>query len=308
MMLSRTADQLFWMSRSLERAENLARLLDVSYRLALMPQARGDKVELAVPMLLTGTLDSFHRRYPQLTPENMLNFMVFDSSNPASILGCLKNARDNAHAVRGTISAEMWEAVNATWLEARDRASRRHAYSDFFDWVKERSHLFRGATYGTLLRNDAYYFIRLGTFVERADNTARLLDVKSHLMSPAIEDSAPDYYAWSALLHTLSAFEAYRAIYRDSISARRVIELLVLQPDVPRSLCACAVEIRSILDHIQGETGRPAKRLAAKLVAGLEYGSLDDILEQGLHAYLSRFLADVHGLGEAIHRAYLEAA
>lgn len=114
MMLSRTADQLFWMSRSLERAENLARLLDVSYRLALMPQARGDKVELAVPMLLTGTLDSFHQRYPQLTPENMLNFMVFDSSNPASILGCLKNARDNAHAVRGTISAEMWEAVNAT--------------------------------------------------------------------------------------------------------------------------------------------------------------------------------------------------
>jgi uncharacterized alpha-E superfamily protein len=187
--------------------------------------------------------------------------------------------------------------------------------------VKECSHLFRGATYGTLQRNDAYCFIRLGTFAERADNTARLLDVKSQLISPALadlppvdvpKDSAPDFYAWSALLRSLSAFEAYHATYRDGLDGRRVAELLILRPDVPRSLRACCDEIRTVLPQIEAlrgqfDAGRDVKRLAGKLALKLEYGDVDELLSVGLHVWLTEFLSDSAELSEAIRNAYFEA-
>ena len=185
----------------------------------------------------------------------------------------------------------------------------------------KRQHLFRGATYGTLQRNDAYCFIRLGTFVERADNTARLLDVKSQLIEPAVpslapvdvpQESAPDFYAWSALLRSLSAFEAYHAVYRDSLDGRRVTELLILRPDVPRSLRACCDEIRAILPLIEAragalDAGREVKQLAGRLSLRLEYGAVDEILSTGLHRWLTAFLEDAAQLSDAIRAAYLEA-
>lgn len=318
-MLSRTAAQLYWMSRYLERAENLARMLDVAYTLSLLPQSRGGAAELAAPLAVNGTLDTFHESHAELTADNLLAFMALDIDNPASIIGCLKSARENAHAVRGQITSEMWEAINATWLEAREVPKRGIGnVSSFFDWVKERSHLFRGATYGTLQRTDAYCFIRLGTFVERADNTARMLDVKSQLLeldetASYSDDSAPDFYAWSALLRSLSAFEAYHAAYRDTIDGRRVAELLMLRPDVPRSLRACCDEICTILPLIEAghgtaDAGRNVKRMAKELSLQLEYGSMDEILERGLHEYLTDFLVQAHGVGNAIQRAYFEAA
>ena len=321
-MLSRTASQLFWMSRYLERAENLVRMLDVTHSLSLLPQSRGAMTELAAPLAVTGTLESFTQSQSSLDPEHLFNFMALDLSNPASVLSCLKGARENAHAVRGQITAEMWEAINSTWLEARSFPKRGiPSVSSFFDWVKERSHLFRGATYGTLQRNDAYNFIRLGTFIERADNTARLLDVKSQLIEPAVEslvpvdvpvESAPDFYAWSALLRSLSAFEAYHAVYRDSLDARRVTELLILRADVPRSLRACCDEIRNILPQIEArsgdaDAGRQVKRLAGQLALRLEHGAVDEILELGVHDWLTRFLEESALLGDAIGEAYLEA-
>lgn len=316
-MLSRTAAQLYWMSRYLERAENLARMLDVAYTLSLLPQSHGAAAELAAPLAVTGALDTFHARHDSLTADNLLAFMALEISNPASILGCLKSARENAHAVRGQITSEMWEAINATWLEAREMPHRGiGSVSSFFDWVKERSHLFRGATYGTLQRNDAYCFIRLGTFIERADNTARMLDVKSQLLeldetASYSDNSAPDYYAWSALLRALSAFEAYHAVYRDTIDGRRVAELLILRPDVPRSLRACCDEICSILPQIEAEigaddAGRTVKRKAHTLALRLEYDSMEEILETGLQAYLTTFLKDTQQIGMAIERAYFE--
>ncbi|QNM95751.1 alpha-E domain-containing protein [Chitinimonas koreensis] len=313
-MLSRTAAQLYWMSRYLERAENLVRMLDVAHSLSLLPQSHGASAELAAPLAVTGTLDAFGGRHAKLDGDRLLTFMALDLDNPASVLSCLKFARENAHAVRGQITAEMWEAINATWLEARTLPQRGiSSVSGFFDWVKERSHLFRGATYGTLQRNDAYCFIRLGTFAERADNTARLLDVKAHLIVPSHSESAPHFYAWSALLRSLSAFEAYHAAYRDSLDGRRVAELLILRPDVPRSLRACCDEIRSILPQIEAvlgaaDAGRHVKRLAGKLAIKLEYGAIDEILEMDLHAWLTDFLADSAVLSEAIRAAYFEAA
>lgn len=321
-MLSRTATQLYWMSRYLERAENLVRILDVTHSLSLLPQSRGGMTELAAPLAVTGCLDTYQQKHDKLDADKLFNFMALDLDNPASVLSCLKFARENAHAVRGQITAEMWEAVNASWLEARELPKRGIAsVSTFFDWVKERSHLFRGATYGTLQRNDAYWFIRLGTFIERADNTARLLDVKSQLIAPAQaslmpvdapSESAPDFYAWSALLRSLSAFEAYHAAYRDALDGRRVTELLILRHDVPRSLRACCDEIRAILPQIEAnpgaaDAGRNVKLLAGKLAIQIEYGSVDEILDYGLHDWLTGFLMRSARLSEAIRLAYLEA-
>ncbi len=321
-MLSRTASQLYWMSRYLERAENLVRMLDVTHSLSLLPQSRGAATELAAPLAVTGTLEAYQARHARLSAEQLFRFMGVELDNPASVVSCIRQARENAHAVRGQITAEMWEAINASWLEARELA--RHGVTDpssFFDWVKERSHLFRGATYGTLQRNDAYWFIRLGTFVERADNTARLLDVKSQLIAPAVDtlapvdvpsESAPDFYAWNALLRSLSAFEAYHAAYRDSLNGRRVTELLILRPDVPRSLRACCDEIRAILPQIEArigaeDAGRGAKLRAGQLALRLEYGVVDEILDTGLHAWLTAFLEDSALLSLSIQRAYFEA-
>src|SRR5471030_835380 len=213
-MLSRTASDLYWMSRYLERAENLARMLEISYSLSLMPQAgRTDgRAELAMSLLAAGTLDDYNERFGELNTERMLHFFALDETNPGSIYCCLQAARANAHAVRGRITADMWENINATWLEMRNIASNglaRYGISHFCEWVKERSHLFRGATSGTIMRNDAYCFIRLGTFLERADNTLRLLDARYEMFGEESEEvsdnSARGYYQWSALLRALSS-------------------------------------------------------------------------------------------------------
>ncbi|CAD5109587.1 alpha-E domain-containing protein [Zestomonas carbonaria] len=314
-MLSRTASDLYWMSRYLERAENLARMLDVSYSLSLMPQAgRGDGLdELAMPLLITGTLDEYLSRHGQLHAERMLFFFALDEDNQASIYRCLQAARTNAHAVRGRITADMWENINATWLDIRGIAEQglgRYGISRFCEWVKERSHLFRGATFGTIMRSDAYRFIRLGTFIERADNTLRLLDARYEMLGEEADEmsdrTAHSYYQWSALLRALSSFEAFAEIYRGSPNARKVSEMLLLRPDVPRSLRSCVEELHLILAALPGENGRPAQRLAAELDARLRYTGITEILDEGLHAWLTDFILLVRQLARAIHSSYLE--
>ncbi|PWB35968.1 hypothetical protein DCO48_00540 [Pseudomonas sp. SDI] len=314
-MLSRTASDLYWMSRYLERAENLARMLEVSYSLSLMPQdGRSDGLdELAMPLQITGTLEDYLERHGKLHAERLLHFFALDPDNPASIYSCLGAARASAHAVRGKITADMWENINATWLEIRGIAEQglgRYGLSRFCEWVRERSHLFRGATYGTIMRNDAFRFIRLGTFIERADNTLRLLDARYEMLgeeAEAVSDSsARGYYEWSALLRALSSFEAYTEIYRDAPAARHVAELLLLRADVPRSLRACTEEIDQILASLPGINGRPAQRLATEIDGRLRYTGIDEILGAGLHPWLNHYIPQVRELGNAIHHAYLE--
>lgn len=314
-MLSRTASNLYWMARYLERAENLARMLDVSYSLSLMPQdGRGDGLhELAMPLMITGTLDDYRERHGGLHAERLLNFFALDAANPASIYSCLGAARACAHAVRGRITADMWENTNATWLEVRDIAGQglgHYGLSRFCEWIKERSHLFRGATFGTIMRNDAFRFIRLGTFIERADNTLRLLDARYEMagdQAATVSDgTAHAYYQWSALLRALSSFEAYTQLYREAPRARPVAELLLLRADVPRSLRACTEEIDQILASLSGTNGRLAQRLAAEMDARLRYTGINEILDGGLHAWLTEFIPLVRELGDAIHSSYLE--
>ena len=346
-MLSRTADHLFWMSRYMERAENTARMLDVNYQTSLLPQSadmaeQGWRGLLSISEL-TGT---FEERYREVNARNVTGFMVRDEGNLSSIWNCLRAARENARAVRGTLTTEVWETQNQTWLEfnrlLKDGAFERDPGA-FFEWVKFRSHLSRGVTVGTMLMDEALHFIRIGTFLERADNTARLLDVKYHaltglaggeffgpgqtaaqsqtqaqvqvqaqiqtsggsaLPSPGSAQEV-DFYHWSAILRSVSGFEVYRKVYRNVIRPERVAELLILRPDMPRSLAACMNEVVANLQLVANQQSAETLRRAGRLKSDLQYGRIDEILATGLHAYLTQFLDRVNDLGVGISRDFL---
>ena len=310
-MLSRTAENLYWMARHIERAENTARMLDVAHRSALVPLdlESADAYLWYAPLNITGCAAGYEEKYGLARSEAVTRYMALDPENPSSIYSCLRNARENARAVRGAITSEMWEVINGTWLEMLRQAETFDAnrQSDFFEWVKDRSHLFRGVTLGTIIKDVSLSFIRLGTFLERADNSARILDVKYHILLPSVNDigGAADYYQWGSLLRSISAFEAYRKIYRDVISPNKVAELFILREDMPRSLHACFNEIEMALSHINGEGGREVRRLAGEIHAHLHFGRIEDIYASGLHEYLTAFLASTDALGREIRNAYL---
>jgi uncharacterized alpha-E superfamily protein len=309
-MLSRAANNLFWMARFVERGENTARMLDVTYRMSLMPQDPSvAQKEWFAPLNITGILFPFTGRYSTVGPHDVLRYMVLDLDNPSSILSCAKAARENARAVRGAITSEMWEVLNSTWLELQHFNESRldsGGVSQFFDWVKERAHLFRGVTVGTALKDEAFHFNRLGIFLERSDNTARILDVKYHVLLPSVEDvgGAVDYYQWAAVLRSVSAFESYRKVYRDVITPLRVAELLILRDDMPRSLHACMRETYDIMQLLRRAQTTEALRLAGALWSELHFGRIDVIFNQGLHEYLTDFLTQTDALGDEINRSY----
>jgi uncharacterized alpha-E superfamily protein len=249
-MLSRTADHLFWMARYTERAENTARMLDVNYQAALMPQSSAVTQVGWQGLLSISELSSMYaERYGDINAHDVMDFMVKDESNPSSIMSCLGAARENARAVRGALTTEVWETLNTTWLDVKRMVKSgefERNPAQFFEWVKFRSHLSRGVTLGTMLMDEALYFMRLGTFLERADNTARLVDVKFHAVQSDFfgtaneKDQEYDFYHWSAILRSVSGFEVYRKVYRDVITPERVAELLILRADMPRSTPAWA--------------------------------------------------------------------
>ena len=281
-MLCRTANELYWMGRHIERAENVARLLDVTNRMSLLPY---ELVEpglawaepWAVPLITSGLATEYLPALQAALGRECIAFHDSRCGTPSSIFCCLRAARESARSVRGAITSEMYEDLNSSWLEMRvqdyDRIQAQ-GISEFLEWVKMRSHLFRGVTFGTMLRDEAYHFIRLGTHIERADNTARILDVKYHTLLPSAADvgGAVDYYQWSALLRSLSGFESYRKIYSDVITPRRVAELLILREDMPRSLHSCMNFIHETLEVLcdsssQGNRargGRAARRAALR--------------------------------------------
>lgn len=315
-MLSRTADHLFWMSRYTERAENTARMLDVNYQTSLLPQSSAATQAGWQGMLSISELKQAYseKHGSSLNPRSVMDFMVRDENNSSSIISCLRAARENARAVRGSLTTEVWETQNQTYLELvrmlrhgdleRDPAS-------FFEWVKFRSHLSRGVTLGTMLQDEALNFLRMGTFLERADNTARLIDVKFHAVKTDFygqgteKDQELDFYHWSSILRSVSAFEVYRKVYRDVIKPERVAELLILRPDMPRSLHASLNEVMANLALVSSDAGSDTLRHVGKLRAELAYGRIDEILATGLHAFLTQFLERVNALGGRISREFL---
>jgi uncharacterized alpha-E superfamily protein len=328
-MLSRTADHLYWMSRYMERAENTARMLDVNYQTSLLPQGADTAEQGWRGMLSISELTSlFGQHYAQVDARSVMDFMVRDEDNPSSIWCCLRAARENARAVRGALTTEVWETTNQTWLEFNRLLKGDDFERDpgtFFEWVKFRSHLSRGVTVGTMLQDEALYFLRIGTFLERADNTARLLDVKFQALAGgdffganpvqaqgqgqgqgnAHEGQEVDFYHWSAILRSVSAFEIYRKVYRNVIVPEKVADLLILRPDMPRSLAACINEVVVNLEMVANQQSGETRRRAGRLHSDLRYGRIDEILATGLHAYLTQFLDRVGDLGAGIGRDFL---
>jgi uncharacterized alpha-E superfamily protein len=302
----------------MERAENTARMLDVNYQMSLLPQSaeqteQGWRGVLGISELTS----SFQQRYPGFEARHVMEFMVRDAANLSSIACCLAAARENARAVRGTLTTEVWETTNQTWLEF----TRLLAHNDFhrdpsalFEWVKFRSHLSRGVTVGTMLQDESLHFLRIGTFLERADNTARLLDVKFQSLAGddyfgpranAREPAEVDFYHWSAVLRSVSGFEVYRKVYRNVIRPDKVAELLILRPDMPRSLAACVHALVTNLGHVANAQSGETLRRAGRLHSDLQYGRIDEILATGLHAFLTQFLDRVGDLGVGISRDFL---
>ena len=304
-MLSRTADHLFWMSRYTERAENTARMLNVGYETSLLPQSTAKAQEGWMGLLsISELIPAYTARHGAVTREGVLDFMVRDGNNPSSILSCL----------RGALTTEVWETQNQTWLELHrllEGGAFERDPGQFFEWVKYRSHLSRGVTLGTMLQDEAFHFLRLGTFLERSDNTARLLDVKFHAVqsdffgAASAQDQEYDFYHWSAILRSVSGFEVYRKVYRDVITPERVAELLILRPDMPRSLAASLNEVVSNLAVVANDTSGETLRRAGKLKADLQYARIDEILSTGLHAFLTQFLDRVNELGGRISQDFL---
>ena len=321
-MLSRTADHLFWMARYIERAENTARMLDVNMSTSMLPQSAEVAEHGWRGMLSISELQSaFAAKHSSLTASDVLDFMVRDPGNSSSIFCCLQAARENARAVRGVLTTEVWETHNDTWLELLKLLAGgmlKRNPSQLFEWVKFRSHLSRGVTIGTMLKDEAFYFTRLGTFLERADNTARIIDVKFHGNGHGAGRNASngngadpgseaqlDYYFWAAILRSVSAFEVYRKVYRDVIAPSRVAELLVLRDDMPRSLLACMNEVCLTLEHVRNSRSRETERRAGLLRAELQHGRIEDILQMGLHTFLTLFLERVNDLGGRISQDFL---
>ena len=316
-MLSRTADHLFWMARYMERAENTARMLDVNYQTSLLPQSADTALQGWSGLLSISELTwAYQKQHPQIEARSVMDFMVRDEKNFSSIWNCLRAARENARAVRGALTTEVWETQNQTWLEFNRMLKAGEFERDpgaFFEWVKFRSHLSRGVTVGTMLQDEALHFLRIGTFLERADNTARLLDVKFQALAGedyfgpdgSKEQQEVDFYHWSAILRSVSGFEIYRKVYRNVIRPEKVAELLILRPDMPRSLAACMNDAVANLRLVANQHSDETLRRAGRLQSDLRYGRIDEILATGLHAYLTQFLDRVGDLGVGISRDFL---
>jgi uncharacterized alpha-E superfamily protein len=306
------------MARYMERAENTARMLDVNYQTSLLPQSAAVSEQGWRGLLSISELSEiFYERYGAIDARKVMQFMVRDESNPSSIVSCLRAARENARAVRGALTTEVWETTNQTWLEF-NRMVREGCFerdpANFFEWVKFRSHLSRGVQVGTMLQDEALHFVRIGTFLERADNTARLLDVKFHAVESDFygaadaKDQEYDFYHWSAILRSVSGFEVYRKVYRNVIQPEKVAELLILRPDMPRSLAASIHEVVVNLALVANDHSAETQRRAGRLRADLEFNRIDEILTTGLHAYLTQFLDRVSDLGGGISRDFLVSA
>ncbi len=311
-MLGRTANDLFWLSRYLERAENMARLIEVGYRIALLPrEGEGYNEEWRSTLQSAGCETGYLGRHEALTTNDVINYLLFDSENSSSVRSCISVARRNARAQRTALTREMWESLNSAWIDF-EAINPRDITSDrlpaLLDWIKERSATYRGALLNTILRNDTFYFSQLGTFLERADNTARILDVKYFVLLPSYEmiGSSVDNLQWASILRSVSAHRSYRWVYRQAYKPWNIADYLILSAEMPRSLKACYLEIDQAVAGLKtfyGQTDTCVPSAHATL-ALLENGDIDTIFQSGLHEFLTEFLDRNNRLGQEVSVAY----
>ena len=325
-MLARTADSIYWVSRYMERADFLARIIQATQRLAGLPTAYNPSgaglpgTEWDSALEASGSAEGFLETKGVISEDNVIDYLVFATENPSSIRNCIAYARSNARSIRVALTAEMWEAINGAWFELvrweqlktnRDRLQREEL-NRFLDFVKKAALDFDGCAYRTMLRNDSYWFSRLGVYIERADNTARILDVKYNVLLPESEvvGGSLDYFQWTAILRAVSALTAYHWVYRQSIKPWLIADLLILKMEMPRSLASCYDNIVYFLESIGRAYGRqgPSQHLARGVYERLLNCSTSDVFQAGLHEFITSFVEDNSRLGEAITRQYLDVS
>lgn len=304
-MLSRTADHLFWMARYLERAETVARALEAEQQLSLLPRPREASLRSRRATLVAlGAHEAYDARLPDVSDE-VVEFLAFSREYGGSIVSCLSQARENARAVRGAVATEAWETINATWLEMRAIERRKGAdrARTLCELVRARAHMIRGVTVVAMLRDEAFHFMRMGTFLERADGTARLLDACS--TSSAAAEHGNDPHEWTVLLRTLSAFEAYRRLFRGAVTPHRVAEMFILRQEVPRSLHRCLIEVRDNLKQVGNARSAETQRRVGALKARLEFGLPEELVPDLLGEYLTGVVEELALVSAGISRDFL---
>lgn len=310
-MLSRVADSLYWMSRYIERAENVARFIDVNLHMILdLPVGATEQWQ---PLVITTGDDAvFAERYGTATRENVIEFLTFDKRNSNSIVSCLRVARENARSVREIISSEMWEQINIFYLMVHDRAAEnrvKEAPYDFFREIKMASHLFEGLANATMSHGEGWHFCRLGRLLERSDKTSRILDVKYFLLLPSVADvgSPLDDIQWAAVLRSTSAFEMYRKRYHH-LTPDHIVDFLLLDREFPRSIHYCLMKADESLHAISGTPvgtfRNPAEQHLGQLRAELAYAQVEDIISMGLHEFLDAFQTKLNTVGESIFATF----
>lgn len=310
-MLSRVADSIYWMNRYVERAENIARFVDVNLHLLLESPA-GMAQQWRPLVLTTGDLEFFEEHYGEANADNVIQFLTFDEDYPNSIVSCLRLARENARSVREVISSEMWEQLNQFYLMVREAAPGQplSALHDFFTEVKLSSHLFAGVMDATLSHNEGWHFGQIGRLLERADKTARILDVKYFILLPSVQDvgTMMDEVQWIALLKSASAFEMYRKRRKHRITPLGVVEFLILDREFPRAMRFCLLQAERSLHQITGTPAgtwsNPAERALGRLRSELDYITAEEVIQTGLHEFLDNLQLQMNEVGEQIFETF----
>ena len=310
-MLGRTANGVFWMSRYLERAENSARLIDAGFRMALTRDTAMSEEEWRSLVITTGQRRDYEARHTTYTGTQVFNWILRDRNNPASVLAMVETARTNARMVRAGLTREVWEAINESWLRLNERLARpvrESSLGDVLDTIRRSSTQVRGAIAGTMLRNEIYNFSRIGKFIERADNTARILDVKYYVLLPSVSyvGSSLDNVQWDNVLRSVSAERAYRWLNAGRMDARSIAEFLILDGRFPRSLAFCYSKIRSNLDSLAQEYGceTPCHEMLRCADGSLHQGGIDHIFDSGLHEFIGEFITANQALAMQVQTDY----
>ena len=309
-MLGRTANGLYWMFRYIERAENSARLVDAGLRMSLT-RSEATEDDWDGVLQTSGIRDIYDERYEKMTTADAVDFLLREKANPSSVLSCIESGRSNARMVRTALTRETWEAVNECYLDMKTLLARRIKPTELpevIDAIKRRTGLIRGAFHGTMLRNEIFNFSRIGTFIERADNTARILDVKYYVLLPAVSQvgSSIDNVQWESILRSVSAHRSYGWVYEAEYKSANIADFLILNGRMPRSLAYCYDEIVSNLGYLAREYGErnAANETAEKTMSSLRNHSIKDVMDQGLHEYIENFISDNNRLGQEISDGY----
>ncbi|MDQ2065809.1 alpha-E domain-containing protein [Xinfangfangia sp. CPCC 101601] len=310
-MLSRTAENLYWIARYMERADTSARLLEVGSRISLLPSAHGYRSEWDSLLQACGMAPGFAAKYGDPVQRNLESWLFFDRDNPSSVASCITAARENGRIVRTALTSQVWDALNTAFqelkrLEREERSSLE--LSQMTDWVMRHAAMLRGAIDATLLRDDGFNFLNIGYYLERCDNTARLMDVKYYVLLPRVDfvGSGLDNYQWTTLLRAMGAHRAFHWAYGGEVTASKIAHFLILNPQSPRALITCIAGTANHLNRLSKAYGRASQSqaMAAEMLARLEEETVDRIMDEGLHEYLTGCIRETAALGQAVHEDF----